>query len=87
MGRFKKVRRRKNITFFQRKTYKIDGYGTQHYVKVLGYPILLGVNENTFYIKFGDDEKGLIITKKPPFSVRYGYKKSIKIGKYYFIKL
>lgn len=87
MAKSRKVNTRKNTTFFQRKTYRIDGYGTQHFIKLLGYPILLGSNDNTFYIRLGDKEKGFVITKHPSFSVRNGYKKSFKIGKYYFIKL
>lgn len=72
---------------FQKKTYKIDGYGTQHFIKLLGYPILLGLNDNSFYLKLGNNEKGIVVTKKPLFSVRNGYKKSFKLGKYHFIKL
>ena len=87
MAKLRKVNTRKNTTFFQRSTYRIAGYGTQHFVKLLGYPILLGSNDNSFYLKLGDKEKGFMVTKKPPFSVRYKYKKSLKLGKYYFIKL
>lgn len=87
MAKLKKVNTRKNTTLFQKKTYKIDGYGTQHFIKLLGYPVLVGSNDKTCYIKLGESEKGIIVTTKPPFSVRNGYKKAIKLGKYYFIKL
>jgi hypothetical protein len=87
MAKSRKVNTRKNTTLFQKKTYRIDGYGTQHFIKLLGYPILLGSNDSSFYIKLGDNEKGFIVTEKPLFSVRYKYKKSLKLGKYYFIKL
>ncbi len=87
MAKSRKVNTRKNTTFFQRSTYRIAGYGTQHFIKLLGYPILLGSNDSSFYIRLGDNEKGFIVTKEPPFSVRYKYKKSLKLGKYYFIKL
>ena len=87
MAKSRKVNTRKNTTFFQRSTYRIAGYGTQHFIKLLGYPILLGSNDSSFYIRLGDNEKGFIVTKEPPFSVRYKHKKSLKLGKYYFIKL
>jgi hypothetical protein len=71
----------------QKKKYKIDGIGTQHIIKVLGYLILIGVSENDFYIKFGKKEYGVHVTKKPNFSVRNGFKKSLKLGKYYINKI
>ena len=57
----------------------------QKHFKVFNLPILIGLLSEGYYIRFGNF--GFEATKKPKFSVREGYKKSIKIGKYYIIKL
>jgi len=86
MVKSRKVNSRKNTTLFQKKKYKIDGIGTQHYLKLLGFSIIIGVSDESFYIRF-DSGVGVSIDSKPKFSIRHGKVKSLKIGKYYITKL
>lgn len=73
--------------FLKKKTYKVHGLGTQHIIKVFGYPILVSVGDYDFWVRFGKNEKGFGLTSKPGFSLRNRYKKSLKIGKYYLSKI
>jgi hypothetical protein len=72
---------------FQKKTYKVHGVGTQHIIKVFGYPIVVNLGDYDIWFRFGKNKKGLSITSKPGFSLRNGCKKSLKIGKYYINKI
>jgi hypothetical protein len=72
---------------FQKKTYKVHGVGTQHIIKVFGYPIVVSLGDYDIWFRFGKNEKGFSITSKPGFSLRNGRKKSLKIGKYYITKI
>lgn len=87
MGKSKRARYRKGTTWLQTKRFNVDGYGTQTIINLGSYHILIGLHENTKYVKFGDGKCGLIMTDKPSFSVRNKLKKSLKIGKYYISKL
>lgn len=56
--------------------------------------VIKGFNQSILYSKspFGwslrlNNGIGVNVTTKPLFSVRNGYKKSIKLGKYYIVKL
>lgn len=73
--------------FLQKKTYKVHGLGVQHIIKVFGYPIVVSLGDYEFWARFGKNEKGFSITSKPKFSLRNGYRKSLKIGKYYIDKI
>jgi hypothetical protein len=54
---------------------------------VFGYPIVVSIGDYDFWARFGKNEKGFSITSKPKFSLRNGYRKSLKIGKYYIDKI
>jgi|LakMenEpi03Aug12_release.lakeMendotaPanAssembly.Ray.scaffolds.fasta_scaffold1245223_2 hypothetical protein len=68
------------------KTYKIND-GKQYVIPFFKSFILIGRWPNLFYIRFGDTNKGFQVTSKPLFSIRNGYKKSIKLKRYYISKL
>jgi hypothetical protein len=56
-------------------------------IKIFDYPILYGISSYGRWFRFGYWGFGVNVTTKPLFSVRSGYKKSIKLGKYYIVKL
>lgn len=85
--KLKKAKYRKGTTWFRTNRYVIDGYCKQIILNFGSRIVLIGVNPDTKYIRFGDNGCGLQITKQPSFSVRNGYKKSLKIGKYYINKI
>ena len=65
------------------KTYRIKN----DYIRL--YSVVMG-KKTLFFYQISDSggwfrifERGLCWTTKPLFSVKYGYKKSLKIGKYY----
>ncbi len=73
--------------WLSKKTYHIGYRCSQTSLKIFNYPILFSVSPSGWSIKFGNPGFGLNVTTKPLFSVRNGYKKSIKLGKYYIVKL
>jgi hypothetical protein len=72
--------------WLSKKTYNI-GYGcSQTVIKFFKYSILYSTSPSGWSIRFNNGI-GVNVTTKPLFSVRNGYKKSIKLGKYYIVKL
>jgi hypothetical protein len=72
--------------WLSKKTYYI-GYGcSQTVIKFFKYSILYSTSPSGWSIRFNNGI-GVNVTTKPLFSVRNGYKKSIKLGKYYIVKL
>jgi hypothetical protein len=57
----------------------------QYSFNVLGVSFLIGISQNSTYLKLND--RGFEVTTKPNFSIRNGYKKSVKIKNYYIVKL
>ena len=72
--------------WLSKKTYYIGSGCSQTSIKIFNYPILFSKSPSGWYIRFNNGV-GLNVTTKPLFSVRNGYKKSIKLGKYYIVKL
>jgi len=72
--------------WLSKKTYNI-GYGcSQTVIKFFKYSILYSTSPSGWSIRFNNGI-GVNVTTKPLFSVRNGYVKSIKLGKYYIVKL
>ena len=72
--------------WLSKKTYNI-GYGcSQTVIKFFNQSILYSKSPSGWSIRFNNGI-GVNVTTKPLFSVRNGHKKSIKLGKYYIIKL
>ena len=69
-----------------KKTYYIGSGCSQTIIRIFNYPILFSTSPSGWSIRFNDGF-GINVTTKPLFSVRNGYKKSIKINKYYIVKL
>jgi hypothetical protein len=65
----------------------VDGHGLQYIFKLFNFYFYFGKTQEMFYFRFGEKEKGFLVTKKPSFSIRNGYKKSFKIFKYYITKI
>ena len=72
--------------WLSKKTYNIGYRCSQTVIKFFKYSILYSTSPSGWSIRFNNGI-GVNVTKKPLFSVRNGYKKSIKIGKYYLVKL
>jgi hypothetical protein len=72
--------------WLSKKTYNIGYRCSQTVIKFFKYSILYSTSPSGWSIRFNDGI-GINVTTKPLFSVRNGYKKSIKIGKYYLVKL
>jgi hypothetical protein len=71
-----------------KQVYHIGEGPTQYVFGFFGKEILIGISKHTFYVRKASlGEGGFEITTKPLFSLRNGYKKSLKFGKYYFRKL
>ena len=70
-----------------KKTYYIGIGCSQTSIKIFNYPILFSTSPSGWSIRFGNLGFGVNVTSNPLFSVRNGYKKSIKLGKYYLVKL
>ena len=87
MTKSKKVRYRKGTTLLRANRYVVDGHGKQYIINLLKYHLLIGINNEDFYVRFGDKGKGFMITKNLSFSVRNKYKKSFKLCKYYIVKI
>jgi hypothetical protein len=73
--------------WLSKKTYHIGSECSQTVVKLFNYPLLFNKSPYGWSIRFGSPGVGLNVTTNPLFSVRNGYKKSIKLGKYYIVKL
>jgi hypothetical protein len=73
--------------WLSKKTHHIGSGCSQTVIKIFNFPLLIGKSKSQFYIISGKGGFGFKITTKPLFSDRQGYKKSIKLGKYYLVKL
>lgn len=69
-----------------KKTYHIGIGCSQTVIKIFNQSILYSKSPSGWSIRFNNGI-GVNVTTKPLFSVRNGYVKSIKIGKYYLVKL
>ena len=69
-----------------KKTYHIGIGCSQTVIKIFNQSILYSKSPSGWSIRFNNGV-GVNLTTKPLFSVRNGYVKSIKIGKYYLVKL
>ena len=72
--------------WLSKKTYNIGYRCSQTVIKFFKYSILYSKSPSGWSIRFNNGI-GVNVTTKPLFSVRNGYKKSIKLGKYYIVKL
>ena len=72
--------------WLSKKTYHIGAGCSQTLIKIFKNSILYSTSPSGWSIRF-NNKIGVNVTTKPLFSVRNGYVKSIKLGKYYIIKL
>ena len=72
--------------WLSKKTYHIGIGCSQTVIRVFKQSILFSKSPSGWSIRFNNGI-GVNVTTKPLFSVRNGYKKSIKICKYYLVKL
>jgi hypothetical protein len=72
--------------WISKKTYHIGSGCCQTVIRVFNYSILFSTSPSGWSIRF-DNGFGINVTTKPLFSVRNGHKKSLKLGKYYIVKL
>jgi hypothetical protein len=72
--------------WLSKKTHHIGDDCSQTIIRIFNYSILFSTSSSGWFIRFNDGF-GVNVTTKPLFSVRNGYKKSIKINKYYIVKL
>ena len=72
--------------WLSKKTYNIGYRCSQTVIKFFKRSILYSTSPSGWSIRFNNGI-GVNVTTKPLFSVRNGYKKSIKLGKYYIVKL
>lgn len=83
----KRAKYRKGTTLFKANRYVVDGHGLQYIFKLFNYDFYFGKTQEMFYFRFGEKEKGFLVTEKPSFSIRNGDKKSFKICKYYITNI
>jgi hypothetical protein len=69
-----------------KRTYHIGTGCSQTVIKMFNQSILYSKSPSGWSIRF-NNSIGINVTTKPLFSVRNGYTKSVKIGKYYLVKL
>jgi hypothetical protein len=69
-----------------KKTYYIGSGCSQTVIRGFDYSILFSTSPSGWSIRFNNGF-GINVTTKPLFSVRNGHKKSLKLGKYYIVKL
>lgn len=69
-----------------KKTYNIGIGCSQTVFRILKHSVLFTKSPSGWSLRFNNGI-GVNVTTNPLFSVRNGYKKSIKLGKYYIIKL
>lgn len=74
------------IMLWSKKKYNIGIGCSQTVVKLFNQSILYSKSPSGWSIRFNSGI-GLNVTTKPLFSVRNGYQRSIKLGKYYLVKL
>lgn len=73
--------------WLSKQKYNIGGSNcSQTVIKLFNQSILYSKSPSGWSIRINNGF-GVNVTTKPLFSVRNGYKKSIKIGKYYLVKL
>ena len=72
--------------WLSKKTYYIGMDCSQTVVKLFNQSILYSKSPSGWSIRF-NNSIGINVTTKPLFSVRNGIKKSVKLGKYYIVKL
>jgi hypothetical protein len=72
--------------WISKKTYHIGSGCSQTVIRVFNYSILFSTSPSGWSIRFNNGF-GINVTTKPLFSVRNGHKKSLKLGKYYIVKL
>jgi hypothetical protein len=75
-----------DIMWLSKKTYYIGSGCSQTMIKFFKYSVLYSMSPSGWSIRFNNGF-GINVTTKPLFSVRNGIKKSIKLGKYYIVKL
>jgi len=69
-----------------KRTYHIGTGCSQTVIKMFNQSILYSKSPSGWSIRF-NNSIGINVTTKPLFSVRNGYVKSVKLGKYYIVKL
>ena len=72
--------------WLSKKTYYIGVDCSQTVIKLFNQSILYSKSPSGWSIRF-NNSIGVNVTTKPLFSVRNGYVKSVKLGKYYIVKL
>ena len=72
--------------WLSKKTYYIGDGCSQTVIKLFNQSILFSKSPSGWSFRINNGI-GVNVTTKPLFSVRNGYKKSIKINKYYIVKL
>jgi hypothetical protein len=72
--------------WLSKKTYHIGADCSQTVIKLFNQSILFSKSPSGWSLRINNGI-GVNVTTKPLFSVRNGYKKSIKINKYYIVKL
>jgi hypothetical protein len=73
--------------WWSKKTYYIGSGCSQTVVKLFNFPTMFSKSPYSRSFRIGSPGVGITVTTNPLFSVRNGYKKSIKLGKYYLVKL
>jgi len=69
-----------------KRTYHIGTGCSQTVIKMFNQSILYSKSPSGWSIRF-NNSIGINVTTKPLFSVRNEYTKSVKLGKYYIVKL
>ena len=72
--------------WLSKQTYHIGSGCSQTVIKLFNQSILYSKSPSGWSIRFNNGI-GVNVTTKPLFSVRNGYTKSVKLGKYYIVKL
>jgi hypothetical protein len=72
--------------WLSKKKYYIGLGCSQTVIKIFNQSILYSKSPSGWSIRFNNGV-GVNVTTKPLFSVRNGYVKSVKLGKYYIVKL
>jgi len=72
--------------WLSKKTHHIGVGCSQTVIKLFNQSVLFSKSPSGWSLRINNGI-GVNVTTKPLFSVRNGYKKSIKINKYYIVKL
>jgi hypothetical protein len=72
--------------WLSKKTYYIGSGCSQTVIRIFNNSILFSTSPSGWFLRF-NNRFGINVTTKPLFSVRNGYVKSVKLGKYYIVKL